>query len=68
MTFNPEEYFHLNSRPLMEVQATKSPRQLGGEMSKRRQDYTWMKAMFGGEYNPEKLTYKDYNDLLLILQ
>lgn len=65
LTFNPEEYFHLNSRPLMEVQATKSPRQLGGEMSKRRQDYTWMKAMFGGEYNPEKLTYKDYNDLLL---
>lgn len=65
MTFNPESYFHLNKAPLMEIRAAKAPRNLGGELSKRRQDYTWMKAMFGGEYNPDKLTYRDYNNMLL---
>lgn len=63
--FNAGEYFHLNSRPLLEMQATQAPRNIGQELSKRRQDYSWMKAMFGGEYNPDKLTYRDYNNMLL---
>lgn len=65
MNFNATDYFHLNKEPLMEIQAARSPRNLGGELSKRRRDQTWMSAMFGGEYNPDKLSYRDYNNMLL---
>ncbi|WP_321422776.1 DUF935 family protein [uncultured Methanobacterium sp.] len=64
MAFNPVEYFNLNQKPMLEIRAG-APRNLGGELSRRRQDYTWMKAMFGGEYNPDKLTYRDYNNMIL---
>jgi len=63
--FDAGEYFHLNNGPLMEMKAAQTPRNIGQELSKRRHDYTWMKAMFGGEYNPDKLTYRDYNNMLL---
>jgi len=64
MGFNAAEYFHMNIRPTLEIRAGKT-RPLGGELARRRQDYTWMKAMFGGEYNPDKVTYHDYNNMLL---
>ena len=63
--FNAGDYFHLNKGPLMEIKAATVPRNIGEELSKRRQDYSWMKAMFGGEYNPDKLSYLDYNNMLL---
>lgn len=35
-----------------------------GQQSRRYNIYSWMKTMYGGEYNPSKLSHEDYMDML----
>lgn len=58
--FDPYTYFNLNNKE------GKAPNKslMGKQYSKRNQNYTWMRSMFGGEYNPDKLGYKIYNEML----
>jgi hypothetical protein len=66
--FNAAEYFQkeglsISSIGIMEAANSKST-DLGKRYSKRNPNYTWMKSMFGGEYNPDKLDYRVYNNML----
>lgn len=60
------EYFHLGGTLKMEAaDPGVSIKDLTGpQKSKRVHGYSWLKEMFGASYNPDKLTYRDYNKML----
>jgi hypothetical protein len=63
---NLYEYFHLKQpESTLELQAaTPNTPPLDKRLSKRTSSWVWMKSMFGGEYNPDTLTYNDYDKML----
>jgi hypothetical protein len=60
------EYFHLGSP--MKIEAKKPDIKVkdltSGQKSKRVPSYRWINTMFNGSYNPDNLSYKDYQEML----
>lgn len=58
------DYFHLG-RPVMASNPELKVKDLtGGQKSRRVPSYRWIGKMLDGSYNPDKLNYKDYDEML----
>jgi hypothetical protein len=59
------EYFHLGGN--LRIEASNPDikvKDLTGPQKSRIPSYSWLKQMFGSSYNPDKLNYRDYNQML----
>ena len=59
-----QHFYELYGMTTHGVKAISSVKPPIGQESKRYNMFAWMKTMFGGEYNPDKLKHHDYMEML----